>query len=93
MKKYFVYIVASESKTIYIWVTNNLEKRIYEHKNWLVDWFTKKYSCNKLVFFEIFTDINQAIQIEKKIKNWHRNWKINLIEKQNPYWEDLYKIE
>jgi putative endonuclease len=89
MKQYFVYILASESKTIYTWVTNNLERRIYEHKNWLCDWFTKKYDCTKLVFFEVFNNIEDAILSEKRIKNWRRDWKVNLIEKGNPYWEDL----
>lgn len=81
--------MSSESKTIYTWVTNNLERRISEHKKWLLDWFTKKYNCTKLVFFESFNNIEDAILSEKRIKNWRRDWKVNLIEKNNPYWDDL----
>jgi len=63
--------------------------RIYEHKNWIIEGFTKKYFCNKLVFFEEFNCINDAIECEKKLKNWRREWKVNLIEKDNVNWEDL----
>jgi putative endonuclease len=72
MKQYFVYIIASNSKTIYIWVTNNLVRRIYEHKNWIIEGFTKKYYCHKLVFFETFNCIDNALQNEKRLKNWRR---------------------
>ncbi len=91
MKEYFIYIMAINSKTIYIWVTNNLEKRVFEHKNWIIEWFTKKYECHNLVYFEKFNNINEAIESEKKLKNWKRKWKEDLIEKENPYWEDLSK--
>ncbi len=90
MKEYFVYIMASESKTIYVWVTNNLERRVIEHKNKTIKWFTEKYSCEKLVYFEGFNTIKEAILAEKKIKNYKREWKTNIIEKENPDWEDLY---
>ena len=91
MKNYYVYIMASINKTFYIWVTNNLEKRVLEHKNKIFWWFTAKYNINKLVYYEVFNDINEAIQAEKKLKNWHRQWKIDLIEKTNPNWLDLSK--
>ena len=89
MKSYYVYILASDSKTLYVGVTNNLEKRILEHKNKLLKWFTEKYWVDKLVFYEVTDDINSAISREKQLKNWHREWKVNLIEKENPDWEDL----
>jgi putative endonuclease len=63
---------------------------MYEHKNKLIDGFTKKYNLDRLVYFEVFTDINEAIEREKQLKNWRREWKINLIESQNKDWRDLY---
>jgi len=91
-KEYYIYILASEKNgTLYIWVTNNLIRRIYEHKNFLVEWFTKKYWIKNLVYFEKFDDIRNAIEREKNIKKWNRSWKINLIEKENPRWSDLYE--
>jgi len=72
-------------------MTNNLERRIYEHKNKLVDGFTKKYNLNKLVYYEQTNDVNSAIQREKQIKKWRREKKNNLIEMMNPKWEDLSK--
>ena len=89
MKDYFVYIVTNESKTIYIGVTNDLSRRIYEHKNKLLDGFTKKYNITKLVYYEVFTRIEDAIKREKQLKNWHRQWKLNLIESMNKEWNDL----
>ena len=86
---YFVYILASQSWTLYVWVTNNLERRIQEHKSWLIEWFTKKYSCNKLVYFENWNNISSAIIREKLIKKYSRNKKIDLIESINKSWEDL----
>jgi putative endonuclease len=85
-----VYILTNNSKTLYVGVTNNLERRIYEHKHKLKDGFTKKYNLTKLVYFEMFNDINDAINREKQLKNWHRQWKINLIESKNKEWKDLY---
>jgi putative endonuclease len=89
MKDYYVYILSNQSKTLYIGMTNNLSRRIYEHKNKMIEGFTKKYNLNKLVYYEITTDVNSAIKREKQLKNWHRKWKINLIESVNPKWEDL----
>ena len=90
-KTYNVYINASKKNgTLYIGVTSNLKKRIYEHKEGLVDSFTKKYKIDKLVYFETTTDVNSAILREKQMKKWKREWKINLIEKENPCWIDLY---
>ena len=91
MKDYYVYILTNKSKTLYIGVTNNLERRVFEHKHKLKDGFTKKYNLTKLVYFERFNDINDAIKREKQLKNWHRQWKINLIESKNKEWKDLYE--
>ena len=91
-KNYYVYILASKRNgTLYIGVTNNLIKRVYEHKNNLADGFTKKYSVHSLVYYEETIDINSAIEREKRLKKWNRKWKIDLIEKLNPNWDDLYK--
>ena len=70
-------------------MTNNLERRLFEHKNKLVKGFSKKYNLTKLVYYEITNDVNAAIKREKQLKNWHRQWKINLIESVNPEWKDL----
>ncbi|MCF8262286.1 MAG: GIY-YIG nuclease family protein [Melioribacteraceae bacterium] len=90
-KTYYVYIITNYSKTLYIGVTNNLERRIIEHKKGLIEGFSKKYNCKKLVYFEFTESIEDAIRREKQLKNWHRQWKINLIEKMNPNWDDLFK--
>lgn len=91
MKTYYVYILASKRNgTLYIGLTNNLNKRIYEHKNGLVQGFTKKYSVKNLVYYEKAEDINSAIQREKRLKKWNRAWKIELNEKFNHDWKDLY---
>ena len=88
---YSVYILASKRNgTLYIGVTANLIKRVYEHKNHLVDGFTKKYNIHNLVYYETTEDISSAIRREKQIKKWKRKWKIELIEKKNPNWRDLY---
>ncbi len=93
MKNYFVYILASKKNgTLYIGVTNNLIRRVYEHKEGLIEGFTKKYNVKKLVYYEIHNDIRNAIQREKQMKKWYREWKIDLIEKENPNWDDLYPI-
>ncbi len=81
--------MANKSKTIYIGVTNDLQRRVYEHKNKLIDGFKKKYNVSKLVYYEVFTSIEDAIKREKQLKNWHRQWKINLIESSNKEWKDL----
>lgn len=91
MKNYYVYILASKKNgTLYIWVTSDLIKRIYQHKNKLIDWFTKEYEVNKLVYYENTTDIYEALKREKQLKKYNRSWKIELIENFNPNWEDLY---
>ncbi len=91
MKEYFVYILASKKNgTLYIGVTNDLIKRVYEHKNNLVEGFTKKYSVHNLVYYERYNDIYSAIAREKQMKKWKRQWKIDLIEKDNPQWRDLH---
>jgi len=87
----YVYIMASKKNgTLYIGVTADLKKRVYKHKNKLVQGFTNKYNINKLVYYEIFDNIQEAITREKILKKWNRQWKIELIEKQNSKWEDLY---
>jgi putative endonuclease len=88
---YYVYILSSKKYgVLYIGVTDNLIKRVYEHKNNLTDGFTKKYFVHNLIYFETVTDINSALTREKQLKKWNRQWKINLIEKDNPEWKDLY---
>ena len=89
IKDYYVYIMASKTGTLYIGVTNNLTRRIYEHKNDLIDGFSKKYFCHKLVYCERYTDINVAISREKQLKKWRREKKENLIKTMNPSWKDL----
>lgn len=74
---------------MYIGVTNNLTRRIYEHRNKTIKGFTKKYNLNKLVYFEQLNDISSAILREKRLKKWNREWKVQLIEKINPEWKDL----
>lgn len=81
--------MASSSGTLYIGVTNNLEKRVWEHKREIIDGFTKKYGCKKLVYFEEYNDVNQAIAREKQIKGWLRKKKEALIKTINPRWKDL----
>lgn len=94
MTKYFVYILASKKNgTLYIGITSNLEKRVWEHKQNLVEGFTKKYKVHILVYFEEFNNPNQAIEREKNMKEWKRKWKIELIETRNPSWSDLYKTK
>lgn len=87
--QYFTYIMASKSKTLYVGVTNNLERRVYQHKQKLVDGFTKKYRINKLVYYEATPNVLSAITREKQIKGWLRSKKIALIESMNPEWKDL----
>lgn len=89
MRNYYIYILSNEAKTLYIGVTNNLERRLYEHKNKLISGFTKKYTLTKLVYYEIAHDINEAIYREKQLKGWLRIKKIMLIEENNPSWDDL----
>ena len=89
-KSYYIYITTNiTNNVLYIGVTNNLPRRIYEHKNGLVEGFSKKYKTNKLVYYETTNDINSAITREKQLKNWRREWKMNLIEKENPGFSEL----
>lgn len=90
--KGYVYILSSKKNgTLYLGVTSNIVKRIYEHKNDLVDGFTNKYKVHKLVYYEVFNTIQEAIRREKVLKKWNRKWKLKLIEKENPDWDDLYE--
>ncbi|MEK7149630.1 MAG: GIY-YIG nuclease family protein [Patescibacteria group bacterium] len=90
MNSYYVYIMANfKNTTFYIGVSNDLQRRLYEHKNKLIKGFTSKYNLNKLVYFEETNDVKFALWREKQLKNWHREWKINLIKSQNPNFMDL----
>jgi len=84
MKNFYVYIMTNKSKTFYTGITNNLERRVYEHKNKLVEGFTKKYNINKLSYFELYSNADDAIRREKQIKGWKRIKKLKLIESMNP---------
>ncbi len=89
--RYYVYIQASKRNgTLHIGVTNNLLNRTSQHKNKEIKSFTEKYNVNRLVYFEIYKDINKALYREKQLKAWQRQWKIKLIEKENSTWRDLY---
>ena len=91
MKESYIYIVSNKNRSvIYIGVTSNLKVRIEAHKNGNGSDFTKKYNCNELLYFEKFSEIKQAIKREKQIKNWHSDWKWNLIKNLNPNLADLY---
>ena len=91
-KKGYLYILASRRNgTLYVGVTSDLAKRMEEHRLKLVEGFTKRYGVTKLVYFEIFEDIKDAIARERHIKEWRREWKIELIQSSNPYWRDLYE--
>ena len=89
MRQCYVYILANRTKTIYTGVTNNLQRRLFEHKHLMIKGFTQKYKLTKLVYFEIGSDIKVAINREKQIKGWLRKKKIALIESVNPGWKDL----
>jgi putative endonuclease len=89
LPSYYVYILTNKSKTLYAGVTNDLERRIYEHQNKLVPGFTLQYNITRLVFFESTPDVRAAIAREKQIKGWTRQKKIALIESTNPRWRDL----
>jgi putative endonuclease len=89
MKEYFVYILASKSRTLYVGVTNDLERRVAEHRSKLVPGFTRRYNITRLVYFEKTTDVHSALAREKEIKGWTRAKKVALIERANPTWEDL----
>jgi putative endonuclease len=89
MKQYYVYITASKSHVLYTGITNDLKRRIYEHKHKLIPGFTSKYNVDRLVHFEMTSDVHAALAREKQIKGWLRVKKIALIESSNPKWEDL----
>ena len=92
-KRYFVYLLASKRNgTLYLGVTGDLANRTWQHKNDLIEGFTKKYGVHLLVWFEEFGDIGDAIAREKQIKGWNRKWKIKLVEKGNSGWNDLYEF-
>jgi putative endonuclease len=88
----YVYILCSQPYgTLYVGVTSDLIKRVWEHKNGFVEGLTKKYDVKRLVWFEQHASIVEAIAREKRIKGWHRDWKVNLIQSMNPNWDDLYE--
>ena len=89
MKQYYVYILASKSRVLYIGVTNDLERRVFEHKQKLIKGFTAKYNVDRLVYYELFENIRDAIAREKQIKGWLRDRKVAMIEAMNPRWRDL----
>ncbi len=91
MKAGYTYIMASRRNgTLYIGVTNDLAKRAWEHREGVIDGFTKRYRCTLLVWFEAYDDLQEARQREARLKKWNRAWKLRLIEEQNPDWHDLY---
>lgn len=89
MKEFFIYMMASRSGVLYIGVTSNLQKRVYEHRNGLVEGFTKRYEVKQLVYWESAPDAISALQREKQLKQWRREKKVKLIEAMNPSWRDL----
>ncbi|MFO8009239.1 MAG: GIY-YIG nuclease family protein [Dehalococcoidia bacterium] len=91
MNEYYVYILSSKRNgTLYIGVTNDLIRRVYEHRNGNVAGFTRDYGVNRLVHYEKCGDVREAITREKQLKNWRRRWKVDLIQQENPDWKDLY---
>jgi len=91
-KNFYVYILASrQNGALYTGVTSDLIKRVWEHKNKLAEGFTERYNVNKLVYYECFLDAENAIRREKRLKKYNRKWKMDLIEKMNPEWKDLYE--
>ncbi|MFQ5952334.1 MAG: GIY-YIG nuclease family protein [Candidatus Omnitrophota bacterium] len=91
MNQYYIYMMSSHSKVLYVGVTNDLVKRVYEHKNEFIEGFTKKYKTKKLVYYESTTDVESAIKREKQLKSWRREKKEKLIGKVNFEWKDLYQ--
>ncbi|OGD85638.1 hypothetical protein A2696_03900 [Candidatus Curtissbacteria bacterium RIFCSPHIGHO2_01_FULL_41_13] len=89
-KPYYVYILGNNRPTLYIGVTNDLVRRVWEHKQGLVDGFTRKYGLKNLLYFEEFSYVEDAIKREKQLKHWNREWKLDLIKKKNPDFKDLY---
>lgn len=91
LRNYYVYILANERPTLYIGVTNDLLKRVSEHRLQLAEGFSKEYGLTKLVYYEIFDNVEPAITREKRLKKWNRQWKIDLIQESNPMMKDLYE--
>jgi len=90
---YYVYILASRiGGTLYVGVTSDLVRRVYQHREKLLKGFTEKYGVSRLVYYEAFGEIGAAIRREKQLKRWNRAWKVQLIEKKNPNWDDLYPV-
>ena len=90
MKTYYVYIMANKTRgTMYVGVTSDLQRRAWEHRSKAVPGFTAKHNIDRLVYFEMFDDIEQAIRREKRLKRWYRSWKVKEIEEKNPNWVDL----
>ncbi len=88
---YYVYILSNKKDgVLYVGMTNSLLRRIYEHKQEMIEGFSKKYHIHNLVYYEQYNDVRNAITREKQIKKWNRQWKVELIEKDNPEWADLY---
>ena len=93
MKTYYVYIMTNQRNgTLYTGVTNDLRRRVLEHKSGIIEGFSKKYNTTILVYFERYNAINRAIHREKRLKRWHRKWKLGLIESVNPCWQDLFEL-
>lgn len=91
-QKFYVYILSSfHNRVLYIGMTSDLPKRVWEHKNKVIKGFTDKYNVNRLVYYEVYDDAESAIKRERNMKEWKRDWKIELIEKQNPEWLDLFE--
>ena len=91
MKNFTIYILCNKPKgTLYVGFTNNLQRRMLEHKNGVVESFTKRYGLAQLVYVESYKYVNDALHREKQLKGWQRQWKIDLIEQKNPQWADLY---
>jgi putative endonuclease len=91
--QYFVYILTNKKEgVLYIGVTSNLVKRVFEHKSKYVEGFSEKYNLTRLVYYEMVTDVNSAIEREKQLKKWNRDWKVRLINSFNRNWDDLYPL-
>ena len=88
-KAYVYFMTNNSNKVLYIGVTSDLTKRVMQHKNHVYEGFTEKYNCTKLVYFEECNDINSAIRREKQLKNWHRDWKTNIVNQSNKDWNDV----
>jgi len=89
MKQYYVYLMANRSKTLYVGMTNHLQRRVYEHKHMVKDGFTRRYLVDRLLYYEVTDDVSSAIAREKQIKGWRRSKKVAQVESRNPRWQDL----